>query len=117
MIIVTIASVSLNLFLIPRFQAVGASVTVLASNFLMTALGIYWARKTVSFNGKKIFFAFGKIFAAAAAMGAAVFYLKTNWNIFWLIPLAAVLYVVLLFLFKTIGKDEVSHVCSSFTKK
>jgi O-antigen/teichoic acid export membrane protein len=117
MIIVTIISVALNFILIPRFLAVGASITVLLTNALMTALGIYWSRKIVNFNGRKIFFAIGKIFAAAALMGLAVFYLKIFFNIFIVVALGVILYVVLLVIFKTITKNEIAHVYHSFLKK
>jgi len=117
MIAVTIVSVILNLILIPQFKAVGASITVLATSILMTILGIYWAKKTISFDGKKIISAFGKIFTAAAVMGLAVFYLKIHLNVFLTVPLGAILYAAMLFLFKTIGKDEISHIYKSFVKR
>lgn len=117
MIVVTIISVLLNLILIPQFKVIGASFTVLATNILMTLLGIYWAKKTVNFNGKKILSAFGKIFVAAAVMGAAIFYLKMHFNVFLIIPAGALIYLALLFFFKTISRDEISHVYKSFIKK
>lgn len=116
MIVVTIIGVLLNLILIPQFKVVGASITVLITNILMTALGIYWAKKTVNFDGGKILAAFGKILAAAAAMGLAVFYLKTRINIFLAIPIGAILYGSLLLGLKTIGRDELLHVWRSFVK-
>ena len=54
MIIATIISIAMNLILIPRFQAVGASITVVVTNLLMAILGIYWAKKTIDFSMKKI---------------------------------------------------------------
>ncbi|HTW96508.1 MAG TPA: flippase, partial [Candidatus Methylomirabilis sp.] len=107
MIIITALSVIMNLILIPHWRAVGASITVLATNALMTILGFYWAKKTVNFDGRKIFFACGKIFLAAILMGLAAWYGKMLLNILLVIPGAVIIYVFLLFLFRTIGKDEV----------
>jgi O-antigen/teichoic acid export membrane protein len=115
--IVMVLSVILNFILIPPFKAVGASITVLITNALMTVLGLYWAKKTISFSGGKILAAFGKVFGAAAIMGLAAFYLKPVLNVFLIIPLSAIIYVALLFIFKTIRKEEIVHVCKSFLKK
>jgi O-antigen/teichoic acid export membrane protein len=113
-IVVTILSVILNLILIPRFLAVGASITVLATSILMTVLGFYQVRKIISFDGGKIASAFGKIAVAAAVMGTAVFYLKGVISVFLVIPIGVILYVLLLFTFKAVKKEEVSYLVKSF---
>lgn len=42
---ITIISVSANFLLIPRFQAIGASITVLVTNAIMFILGIIETKK------------------------------------------------------------------------
>ncbi len=117
MAIAMVLSAIMNLILIPRYQATGASITALATCFLMTALGIYWARKIIKFNFKKIIKTFLKILAAGVLMGFIAFYLKTYLNALIIIPLCATIYFALLFVFRTIKKDEIAHIANSFLKK
>lgn len=117
MIIATIISIALNLILIPRFQAVGASITVLVTSFLMVVLGIYFAKKTIDFSLRKVIRAFFKILISGILMGILVFYLKSYINILIVIPIGAIIYFILLFAFRTIKKDEVAYIYSSFLKK
>ncbi|MDD4901848.1 MAG: flippase [Patescibacteria group bacterium] len=117
MIIVTVISVALNFLLIPHYKAVGASVTVLITNFLMTLLGFYWAKKIIKIDQRKIIVALGKILAAAIIMALFAFYLKTKLNILIVVPGSAILYLVLILLFKTVKTEEIAYVWRSFTKK
>jgi O-antigen/teichoic acid export membrane protein len=117
MIIITVVSVALNLILIPLYKAVGASTTVLITNILMTFLGFYFAKKIIKINWQKIITAFGKSFLAAAIMAAAAFYLKTRFSIIIVVPLAGLLYLALIFLFRTIKREEINHLWRSFAKK
>ena len=117
MIIATIISIAINLILIPRFQAIGASITVVITNLLMAILGIYWAKKTIDFDIKKILQSFTKILFSGILMGVLVFYLKIYLNILIIIPIGALVYFILLFIFRTIRKDEIIHIYSSFLKK
>jgi O-antigen/teichoic acid export membrane protein len=117
MIIITVVSVALNFILIPLYKAVGASTTVLITNILMTFLGFYFAKKIIKINWQKITIAFGKSFLAAAIMAAAAFYLKTRFSIIIVVPFAGLLYLALIFLFKTIKREEINHLWRSFTKK
>ncbi|MEK7203017.1 MAG: flippase, partial [Patescibacteria group bacterium] len=58
--VVTAVSVVLNIFLIPRLQAVGASITVLTTNFLLLILGIYWIPKIINYRPSVILKILGK---------------------------------------------------------
>jgi O-antigen/teichoic acid export membrane protein len=117
MIIVTIISVGLNFLLIPHYRAVGASLTVLLTNFLMTIFGFYSARSIVNINWPKIGIALGKILLAAALMGLAAFFLKTKFNIAIIVPFSAVVYLALILSFGIIKKEEIGHVIKSMLKK
>ena len=117
MAIVTVLSIALNFILIPRFQAVGASITVLFANFLMTALGFYWAKKIIPFNSKKLIISFFKILLAASIMGVSAWYLKNSIGVWLTIPLGGLIYISLILILKTISKDEISHIVKSILRK
>jgi O-antigen/teichoic acid export membrane protein len=117
MIIITVVSVTLNLLLIPHFKAAGASATVLITNFLMTVLGFYWAKKIIKIDWQKMLIAFAKILIAAILMALAAYFLKTKFSILFVVPLAGALYLGLIMLFKTIKTEEIAYVFRSFLKK
>ncbi|MDD5291490.1 MAG: flippase [Patescibacteria group bacterium] len=115
--IVMAFSVVLNLFLISRFQAIGASLTVLFSNILMFILGIYWVGKIIDYRKIKIILVFLKSLIAAGLMGGLVLYFKPLVNIFILVPSAAILYFILLFLLGGFKKEDIISIYKSFAKK
>lgn len=110
-------SIALNIILIPRFQAVGASITVLIANSLMTSLGVFWVFKTISFNYRKIIAIFLKTALAALCMAVLVFYLKQGFNIFGVITFGGAVYAGLLFLFKAVNVQDVRNMYNLFFHK
>lgn len=117
MFIVVAMSIVLNLILIPKFQAVGASITVLVTNVTMTALGLWWAFRIVPFRIGEILKIFFKISISALVMGVIIYLAKEKAHILILIPLGAIIYFFLLFIFKALKKDEVAHIYHSFLKR
>lgn len=117
MAIATSVSIIMNLILIPRFQALGASTTVLFTNILMTMLGLWAARKIISINQFRFAKALAKVVASALIMGLFAFYLKDKISIIAIIPLSALLYFSLLLALKTVNRDEIKHICNSFLKR
>lgn len=109
-------SIILNLILIPKFQAVGASITVLITNIVMFMLGIYTVPKIATINFNKIYPVLLKAFTSAAVMAFLVYYLKNYLNIFVVVFLAATLYFSLLFIFGAFKKEDVMSVYRSFKK-
>jgi O-antigen/teichoic acid export membrane protein len=106
--IVLAISIAMNTILIPKYQAVGASITVLFANMVMTILGLYYVTKIIRFRHGQIIKTALKTITSAAIMGLAVFYLKEHINIFIVIMCGGVSYFALLFLFKAfIPKDVV----------
>jgi len=116
MIIVTIVSVILNLILIPHWQVVGASITVLVTNFLMFVLGIYWVPKIIDYSPWAIVKIFLKSFLAGLIMGGSVFFLKNQFNIFLVVMLGGIIYFISLFLVKGFTKDDIKSILVSFKK-
>ncbi len=117
MVIVTLLSIGLNIILIPKFQAVGASITVLLTNFLMICLGFYWVEKTIKYNRKKLVLLLLKTITAAAIMGTLVVFFKQTLNAFLIIPPAALIYFIALFLLKGYNKQDVYSIFQSVFKK
>lgn len=117
MAIVTIVSVLLNIILIPKFQAIGASITVLATNFLMFALGIYWVPKIIKYRPLLIIKTFLKSLIACLVMAISLFYLKSFINIFIVVILGGIIYFAVLFLLKGFRKEDIISIYNSFIKK
>jgi O-antigen/teichoic acid export membrane protein len=115
--IVLLASIILNIILIPKFQAVGATITVLTTNALMFMLGIYWVPKLISFNAKKIVLIFLKVAVSAGLMTLLILVLKPYWNIFLIIAISGLAYFAILFLLKGFKKEDVLSIYNSFIKK
>jgi O-antigen/teichoic acid export membrane protein len=112
-----VLSIVLNLILIPKFQAVGASITVLVTNLFMFVLNIYWAPKILDFKFGKFLMIFFKVLVAALIMGLAAVYLKAFLNIFFVIVICGLIYFVLLFVFKGFSKEDIQSIYRSFIKK
>ncbi|PKM91348.1 hypothetical protein CVU82_02000 [Candidatus Falkowbacteria bacterium HGW-Falkowbacteria-1] len=114
MLVALTVSIILNIILIPRFQAVGASIAVLASNALMFVLGIIECKKIISYSLKDNFLIFVKILLASLIMGLFIFLLKNSINIFLLCSLSAVIYFLFLFFSGGFKKDEILYLINSF---
>lgn len=112
--IAALSSLALNLFLIPRFQAVGASIAVLFSNMLMFILGLIAINGIIKYNWQRNFKVFVKSLLAAILMGVLILVGKDYLHIFILVPLGAILYFLFLFLVKGFKKEDISGVIKSF---
>lgn len=114
MVIVTIASVLMNLLLIPRWQALGASYTVLATNILMFGLGIYEARKIVVCRFGNNFRTLLKVLAASLVMGLVVYAGQSHLNIFIITIIGGAVYFVALFALRGFSLDDIRSIRQSF---
>lgn len=116
MMIVLISSVIINLFLIPIYKTIGASITVLVTNILMFILGIYCVPKMISLRIGLLLKFFLKILLSAIVMGFAVYYLKNFLNIFLVVLISGIIYFLLVFIFKTIKREDIVSIYHSFIK-
>ena len=99
-----IFNVIANLIFIPKYSYLGAAMTTVFTEFLVTALMLYLIYKTIScFPSFKIIF---KVLFAGLIMGGFLYYFQA-WNLFLLIGLGGVIYIVTLYLIKGITKEEV----------
>jgi O-antigen/teichoic acid export membrane protein len=110
-------SIALNVILIPKYGAVGASITVLASNMFMVAAGLYWVPKIIKYSARKIIIIFLKCFGSAVIMALIILALKNYINIFILVVLSGFAYFFSLFIFKGFRREDIISVCQSFQKK
>ncbi len=117
MIAVTITSVVLNIILIPKFSAIGASITVLITNFMMFVLGIYWVPKLIDFKVRQIFSFFLKALFSALIMAFTVFYLKDSINLFLVVLIGAFIYALILLIVGGIKIKDIKSIINSFLKK
>jgi len=117
MLFTLILSIVLNVILIPKYQAVGASITVLVSNIFMVGAGLYWVPKITKYSPKKIIIIFLKSFGAAAIMALIILALKNYINIFILVALSGFAYFLCLFILKGFRREDIVSVYQSFSKK
>ena len=117
MAITMIVSIVLNLILIPRWQAVGASLTVVLTNILMLTLGLYWVPKLIKVRPGKILNVFFKSFFATLVMALMIFLLKNYLNIFLIVILSGLVYFFILFLVGGFNKKDIVSIYRSFIKK
>ena len=107
-------SVILNLILIPKFQTVGASITVVATNFLMFVLGMCWVPQIIKYQPKKIVLIALKALMAVAVMAAAVLILKSILDIFVVIIIAGIIYFAILLALGGVKKADIASILNSF---
>ncbi|MFA5644374.1 MAG: flippase [Patescibacteria group bacterium] len=117
MLISLIFAVILNIILIPRFQAIGASIVVVLSNFLMFILGIIECRKISSYRFKSNLMSLAKILMATLFMAIFIFVFKSLLNIFILSFIAMIIYFSFLLLFGAIKKADINYIKASFKTK
>lgn len=111
------ASVILNIILIPKYQAVGASITVLSTSILMLILGLIQVPRIISYRAGKIISVLAKSLLASLAMLAMIIYLKNYFGIIIIMPLAAIVYFIILFLLKGFSQQDIISVYRSFSRR
>lgn len=116
MLITLVFSIVLNIILINKFQALGASIVVLASNILMFVLGIVECKKIIDYKFRYNFINFLRILLASVLMGVFIIFLKSFINIFLLCFLAMIIYFIILFLIGGFKKADIQYVLNSFKK-
>jgi len=117
MAVTVAASVILNIILIPKFQAVGASLTVLITSILMLGLGLIQVPKIITYRPKIILKVFLKALLASAVMMILILYLKNYLNIFIIVPISALVYFVLLYFLKAFKKEDIHSLYQSFLNR
>ena len=114
--VVAIVSILLNFILIPQWQAAGASVTVLITNFLMFILGLYQVRKIIVYKARKNILTFMKVALASLIMGIIIGLGKAYLNIFVTTILGGIVYFIFLFILGGFSRADILSVYQSFRR-
>ncbi len=115
--VAVVVSIVMNLLLIPRLAAVGASITVAATNLLMFILGIVIVPKIVRYDSRKVVKMAAKVLVSALIMGLIAFYLKSYMNVFLVVGLAGIVYFALLYFFRAFTRNDILSIIDSFRRK
>jgi O-antigen/teichoic acid export membrane protein len=114
---VALSSAALNIMLIPRLGAVGASITSSVCGVLQVVLGIILVRKIIDYRLRKNLLIFIKVTASAMVMALTVAYLKNFLNVFVTAGIGGLVYFIVLFLLGGYRKEDVMSIVESFKKK
>ncbi len=116
MAIATVISVAINLFLIPRWGALGASFTVLFSNALMLSLGAWSMRGLIVYRPRQNFKILWRSFLAAALMAVIIWQGKAYIHVFLAIAGGGVVYFLALMALGALKKADINSVINSFRR-
>jgi len=109
--------VVLNIILIPRYGATGASIALVTAAFAGFIISSVWSSRTgYGIPIKSFFNIFAKVSFASAVMSVFVFYLK-DFYVLALVPLAALLYFIVLLIIRGIDKEDLSLLRSVFIRQ
>ena len=114
--IVAFSSLVLNLFLIPRWGALGASITVLLTNSLMFILGIFEVNKIIKYHFKKNLIVLGKSLLAALVMALIVYLGKSYLSLPGAVILGGLTYFFGLYLVGGFSRADILSVKQSFKR-
>jgi len=104
--ICVVLNVTLNLILIPKYSLIGASIATVLTEFGSLVLCFIWSLKIdYSIFSKKVAITISKVVVASTIMGIFVMYF-INLSLFVLLPLAVLLYFVVLYVINGIDKEE-----------
>ncbi|MEI6378540.1 MAG: flippase [Candidatus Falkowbacteria bacterium] len=117
MIMAAVASVILNLFLIPVWGVIGAVVTAILSTILLFGLNWLSALTVIQAKTGKVYRTFGKTLLASMLMGGAIYWLNHWLNVFVVVVIAVIVYFAALLLFGGFTKTDIQSVMKSFQTK
>lgn len=98
--------VILNAILIPKFGFMGAVYSGLFTSVEIVVLGAWKARKLVVLLNKQFIIVLIKLMLAVSVMAGMVLWLRDFYSFFYIIPLAAIVYPLMLLVLKVYGKED-----------
>ncbi|MCX6792944.1 MAG: flippase [Candidatus Falkowbacteria bacterium] len=107
MTITAIVSAVLNLVLIPRYGVLGACITTLVTSILMLVLGWVVIPQITKLHWRAILWSLFKILAAGLTMLLVVELIKSHLNPFITIAIAGLVYVVAVYVFRAVTRDDI----------
>ncbi len=116
-IISVIFNIFFNLILIPKYSYIGASIVNVSTDLLVLCIIMFITRGIkVIYIPKNLKNNLFKIISSSLIMGVILYYLK-ELNLFLLIIVGIIIYIITLFLFKTFDKDEILMLKSILDRK
>ncbi|MDA1038213.1 MAG: flippase [bacterium] len=108
--ITMVINVIANLLLIPRFGVVGAAVAANISFAFLFISGMFFVPSIIKVRWRLLISKIFKISFAGLIMGLLVRWADDSLNLFYTIPLGAMVYILMLILFRIFGKTEYTHI-------
>lgn len=103
-LVAAIFNVILNMFLIPKYSYIGASISTVLSEVLILILALITLNKVGIKPSKTLVEYIGKIVLSSAILGIILYFLHLN---MWIaIPVSIVIYLLLLIAMKTFDDDD-----------
>lgn len=104
--VVMVLNIASNWFLIPRYGVIGAAVSALVGNFLLTVCGYAIARLVAKISHGFLLKSFAQISLAAVVMGAVVYQVNLWSNYLVAILAGAPIYIMMLFATRAINRGQ-----------
>jgi O-antigen/teichoic acid export membrane protein len=112
-IIGLLINIILNLIFIPFYSFIGAAIITVLTDFIILCLLIFLTRDFKILKSEKLIVEVIKIFLASIIMGIILTFLN-QLNIFYLMIIGSIIYLILIFIFKIINEDEILLIKSVF---
>lgn len=105
--VVMVLNILLNLLLIPIFGVVGASVSALTGNILLTIFGYYFVSKISIVSYRSLLFTVSQLLLSVIVMGLTVWFVNSKFHYIIAIVAGAIVYPFMLFITKSITKSQI----------
>ncbi|MFA7244866.1 MAG: flippase [Candidatus Magasanikbacteria bacterium] len=104
---IMLINIVLNLFLIPKFGAVGAALAATIGNIAMSLFSIFFIAKFVKFDFDFLNKLFMQLFFIIIFIIIFTFFTDKFFGFFWAFLIGSLIYLVMVFLTKTITKKQI----------
>ncbi|MDO9509990.1 MAG: flippase [Candidatus Magasanikbacteria bacterium] len=101
-----IFSIALNIWLLPKFQVMGAAISVIVSNIVLFILSFWRVRKIIPLPLRDVFVLFDKCLWPSIIMAIAVIYLQNYLHFIFCIIAGVFIYIVAAYIFGGITRKD-----------
>lgn len=103
-------NIIINLILIPLYSYIGAAIATLLSYGLLFILGIIVVDKIVVYDKKYLIISLIKNIFSSAVMAMFIIFTKNHLHFVIVIPVAAIIYFVTLYIVRGFNKEDISEI-------
>jgi O-antigen/teichoic acid export membrane protein len=114
---IMVFNIVLNIFLIPRYSFIGASIAFCLCHALLFFVSMIIARKVVDYDGKKMFISFAKTIISAIVMTVPLYFLVQQLNVVFLIFLGIVIYLGMIVLTGAVAREDREYIFNTLKKR